>query len=482
MKHFLVLSLMFLLVIASGLIGFPTSAQNPLATLTCGLGSYWLVQDNDWISVWMRRGDSSTFDARGAFWMEDDGSATLDITLNGNDVSISRVDDPNVWGTLTCTYEGTVRPDGVSVVGSATCQLTTGISRALSWSAAIVCDTPLITWHDTAFWHRAAKGSQFSFECPPGGDPKSIWGTDIYIEGSSICTAAVHAGAITLEDGGIVTIEILPGEMSYPGSTRNGVTSETFPTPGQFDASFRIVGGNLPPMTATPVLGTGAVQVTLNWDNQADMDLSVVEPNGQTISYGNRQSSTGGQLDVDSNYPCGSNLFSVENIFWPTTGAPSGTYRVMVNEYSQCDDGAANWTLTVRVNGQVVLTQQGTGGQSEFTFSNGDGGATMTPAPQNVTGTWQTDYGTIEITGTTGSYNQSTAGVSHVTFDFVDAYTVEGYWDQPSSGARCDTQRNGTNYWGRIRWTFDETYSSFTGIWSYCDEELGGGWNGRRAG
>ena len=366
--------LLFFLVLGFGLSASSVDAQNPLTTPACGMGSYWIVQDNGWDSVWIRRGDSNIFDSVGSFWMQADGSAKLSITMDGDAVFIDRIDNPNVWGTVSCHYEGRVRPDGVSVIGTTTCQLSPGVSTALSWSAAIVCDTPLITWSDTAYFHRAAKGSQFTFQCPPAGFAAPVWGTGIYIEGSSICAAAVHAGVISF-DGGIVTVEILPGEMAYPGSTQNGVTSGTYATRGQFDASFMVVGGQsiatqaAPTATPPVVLGTGEVQLTLNWDNQADMDLSVVEPNGEATSYSSRQSSTGGQLDVDSNYPCGTNLYSVENIFWPTNGAPSGNYTVRVNQYSACGGGDAHWTLTVRVNGQVVLTQQGTGGTAEFVFS-----------------------------------------------------------------------------------------------------------------
>lgn len=73
-------------------------------------------------------------------------------------------------------------------------------------------------------------------------------------------------------------------------------------------------------------LGTGDVQVTLTWDNSADLDLYVLEPSGATISYGNRTSASGGQLDVDD-----TDGFGPENVFWPTGQAPVGTYQVQVN-------------------------------------------------------------------------------------------------------------------------------------------------------
>ncbi|MBN1964903.1 MAG: hypothetical protein JW910_09665 [Anaerolineae bacterium] len=111
-------------------------------------------------------------------------------------------------------------------------------------------------------------------------------------------------------------------------------------------------------------LGTGDVQVTLTWDSAADLDLYVTEPSGETIYFGNPASATGGQLDRDSNFPCGSNPGSVENIFWPTGQAPSGTYTVQVNLYSLCGAYSANWTLVVRVDGQVVLQRTGTSNAS----------------------------------------------------------------------------------------------------------------------
>lgn len=116
-------------------------------------------------------------------------------------------------------------------------------------------------------------------------------------------------------------------------------------------------------------LGTGDVQVTLQWDNGADLDLMVMEPNQELIYYSSRHSATGGQLDVDSNYPCGQNPGSVENIFWPTGEAPEGSYTVMIEEASDCGAGPPNWTLTVRVDGRTILTQSGTGGGHQYTFS-----------------------------------------------------------------------------------------------------------------
>ena len=107
------------------------------------------------------------------------------------------------------------------------------------------------------------------------------------------------------------------------------------------------------------LLGSGDVQITLFWNNLADMDLIVQEPNGNEIYFGDPVSPDGGQLDVDSNYPCGENTNFAENIYWPTGQAPTGSYLVAVNQYDTCGVGDAAWTLVVRVEGNVVLTRSG---------------------------------------------------------------------------------------------------------------------------
>ena len=80
-------------------------------------------------------------------------------------------------------------------------------------------------------------GKTYKFKCPPGGKESSVWGTDIYTVDSSICNAAVHAGKLTSESGGSVTIELRPGESSYKGSTRNGIKTNDY---GKYGQSFAV--------------------------------------------------------------------------------------------------------------------------------------------------------------------------------------------------------------------------------------------------
>ncbi len=93
-------------------------------------------------------------------------------------------------------------------------------------------------WSANAVGFRGQNGTQHVYVCPGDGSIGSIWGTDVYTDDSSVCTAAVHAGLITLSGGGTVTIEIRPGQDSYQGSTRYGITSSSY---GSWGGSYVFV-------------------------------------------------------------------------------------------------------------------------------------------------------------------------------------------------------------------------------------------------
>ncbi len=75
---------------------------------------------------------------------------------------------------------------------------------------------------------RGQIGQRFTYTCPPNTRIyESLYVTgDVYYTGSSLCTAAIHAGVITQAQGGQITIEIRPAVApSYSaGEARNGAT------------------------------------------------------------------------------------------------------------------------------------------------------------------------------------------------------------------------------------------------------------------
>lgn len=124
------------------------------------------------------------------------------------------------------------------------------------------------------------------------------------------------------------------------------------------DSASTLLPG-IPTSVSEPVLGTGDVQITLRWQGPADLDLHVIDPGGEEIYYLVPESSSGGRLDVDANGLCQEDP-PVENVFWPTGGAPGGDYQVRVDYYGDCETaGSTSYEVTVLMDGQIIDLQSG---------------------------------------------------------------------------------------------------------------------------
>ncbi len=96
---------------------------------------------------------------------------------------------------------------------------------------------------------RGLNGERFRFHCP-SGKPRSgqVIGSGPYTDGSSICAAGVHAGVIKAASGGIVTIELRPGQAHYQASWNHFIQSESYE--GFWSGSFLVIaqdGADGPP-------------------------------------------------------------------------------------------------------------------------------------------------------------------------------------------------------------------------------------------
>ncbi|MFN2576327.1 MAG: LCCL domain-containing protein [Pyrinomonadaceae bacterium] len=140
-------------------------------------------------------------------------------------------------------------------------------------SAAPAEGTPT-TWEANATSLNGKDGETLTLSCAPGGTAHSVWGSDIYTSDSSICTAAVHSGLITYQQGGTVIVELRPGRPIYGASERNGITTSVY---GSYSHSFVFRTPNTEAILreadeATPVL----------WNTSAA--LMAVEP-GKTHKF-----------------------------------------------------------------------------------------------------------------------------------------------------------------------------------------------------
>jgi hypothetical protein len=140
---------------------------------------------------------------------------------------------------------------------------------------------------------------------------------------------------------------------------------EGYPGPcdGQIPVELQTTGltpGRPPCMgMATPSVGVGELNVRLEWEARADLDLWVVDPCGNKIFYGTpgggaECQGSWGQLDLDNR--C-SNLVlgRPENIFWDRD-PPRGTYKVYVDYFSDCGFGeTVNYKVRRLVAGKASV-------------------------------------------------------------------------------------------------------------------------------
>jgi hypothetical protein len=78
---------------------------------------------------------------------------------------------------------------------------------------------------------------------------------------------------------------------------------------------------------------SGAVQISLIWNNGNDLDVYAQTPLGDIIAFNYKQSRCGGELDVDMNAKKPESTKPVENVFWSEQKAPLGVFVVGVHEY-----------------------------------------------------------------------------------------------------------------------------------------------------
>ena len=128
---------------------------------------------------------------------------------------------------------------------------------------------------------------------------------------------------------------------------------------------------------------TGELVVTLTWDDAADVDLHVVDPNGSEIYHALPSSrdpfapadadASFGMLDVDSNADCAADDLRQEDVIW-AAAPPAGHYTVRVDTPSLCSTPAARWAVQVRLRGEALAAASGIALESD-TWGAHDRGA-----------------------------------------------------------------------------------------------------------
>ena len=103
------------------------------------------------------------------------------------------------------------------------------------------------------------------------------------------------------------------------------------------------------PIYYTATLSKAEVTVRLDWSQHSgntDIDLHVIDPNGERICFYNMNSTSGGYLDRDDTHGPGP-----EHIHW--SNAPAGTYKIYVHYYPNEDEdkSVVNYKVSVTADG-----------------------------------------------------------------------------------------------------------------------------------
>jgi hypothetical protein len=104
-------------------------------------------------------------------------------------------------------------------------------------------------------------------------------------------------------------------------------------------------------------LPAGSIQISLVWNNNADLRLLVRDPELRSLFSDNRQIASGGILAQQDNLNCENTTTSPATYaYWPIDQLPAGTYEVQIWMNNQCNETIPpNFTLAVSVRGQEVL-------------------------------------------------------------------------------------------------------------------------------
>jgi hypothetical protein len=114
--------------------------------------------------------------------------------------------------------------------------------------------------------------------------------------------------------------------------------------------------------------GTGLLQINCSWLTDNDVDLHVIEPNGEEIYYAHPKSANGGELDIDSHAGCFGEKVGSENVTYKSGAlVQAGTYTVKINLYSACNvTGNTPVTVRARYEGNLLMDANG---KTDFTVN-----------------------------------------------------------------------------------------------------------------
>jgi LCCL domain/Putative Ig domain len=239
-----------------------------------------------------------------------------------------------ISGTPAATAAGTyqINLTATNALGATTARLTLVIGAAVATANAPA----------NLVGYRGKNGQTFQFTLT-GAAAGTVWGSDYYTDDSTLARAAVHAGVVAVGETKLVTVTLLGGQAGYAASTRNGVTTASWPA---WPGSYAFSGATGAVATAVPTVASGFVAATTALAAGGRFVCPVTVSGGGTYTYRwylNNSLINGATL----------NPYVVDAL----TAANAGTYTVDVTNALGTARLAAG-TLAVGAAGSPVIALQ----------------------------------------------------------------------------------------------------------------------------
>lgn len=128
-------------------------------------------------------------------------------------------------------------------------------------------------------------------------------------------------------------------------------------TQGEYE--LVVNGSNIPQQFIDLNLPAGDIQIALTWDTNADLQLLVRDPSGNSVYDDVPSVPSGGRLTEQGNINCNiAENAPISYIYWPEGFSRIGSYEIEVWYQSECNDTRpVIFTLTIVVNGELVFTE-----------------------------------------------------------------------------------------------------------------------------
>lgn len=98
----------------------------------------------------------------------------------------------------------------------------------------------------------------------------------------------------------------------------------------------------------------GVLRCSLSWFNKDDLDIHLIEPNGNQIYFGDKMSKTSGKLDVDMNAYGSHSRNAVENITYSNKSKMlEGSYKLVVHNFSLRETIDVGFDVEIEYDGEI---------------------------------------------------------------------------------------------------------------------------------